>query len=143
MPPRRPASSCPAAAAWASATAACSRCARAPSATCAPARSPPPPPGTASSSRPASAPPPAPATSTTDLPDTEEPLRVTVLQKKSHNPIAHLTAEDIELIGKELDDLRQSVIDTRGEADAAYIRRVIGTQRTLELGSRAVLLASM
>jgi NADPH-dependent stearoyl-CoA 9-desaturase len=68
---------------------------------------------------------------------------MTVLQKKPESPIAHLTTEDIELIGKELDDIRQSVIDTRGEADAAYIRRVIGTQRKLELGSRAVLLASM
>ncbi len=31
---------------------------------------------------------------------------------------------------------------TRGERDAAYIRRVIKTQRYLELGSRAVLLGS-
>jgi fatty acid desaturase len=67
---------------------------------------------------------------------------MTVLQKKTENPIAHLTAGDIELIGKELDAIRQEVVDTRGAADAAYIRRVIDVQRTLELGSRAVLLAS-
>ncbi|MFW3172920.1 fatty acid desaturase family protein [Geodermatophilus sp. CPCC 206100] len=67
---------------------------------------------------------------------------MTVLQKKSDNPIAHLTTEDIELIGKQLDEIRQSVIDTRGEADAAYIRKVIDVHRKLELGSRAVLLAS-
>jgi fatty acid desaturase len=33
-------------------------------------------------------------------------------------------------------------VDSRGDADAAYIRRVIDVQRKLELGSRAVLLAS-
>jgi fatty acid desaturase len=68
---------------------------------------------------------------------------MTVLQKKDVNPIAHLTDEDIENIGAELDAIRQEVLDTRGERDAAYIRKVIDTQRKLELGSRAVLLASM
>ncbi len=67
---------------------------------------------------------------------------MTVLQKKTENPIAHLTAGDVELIGKELDEIRQEVVDSRGAADAAYIRRVIDVQRKLELGSRAVLLAS-
>jgi fatty acid desaturase len=67
---------------------------------------------------------------------------MTVIQKKSDNPIAHLTAEDIELLGKQLDAIRQSVLDTRGEADARYIRTVIDVHRKLELGSRAVLLAS-
>jgi fatty acid desaturase len=68
---------------------------------------------------------------------------VTVLQKKTDNPIAHLTDEDIETLGKELDAIRQSVLDTRGESDAAYIRKVIKTRQHLELGSRAVLLVSM
>src|SRR5690242_19247173 len=67
---------------------------------------------------------------------------MTVLQKKPHNPIAHLTPSDIEQIGVELDAIRQSVIDSRGAEDAAYIRTVIRGQRMLELGSRAVLLAS-
>ena len=72
---------------------------------------------------------------------------MTTIQKKPRigqvNPIAHLTPEDIELIAKELDDIRQSVVDSRGESDARYIRRVIKTQRSLELGSRVVLLASL
>ncbi len=68
---------------------------------------------------------------------------MTVIQKQTENPIAHLSAEDIELIGKELDTIRQEVRDSLGEDDAAYIRRVIDVQRKLELGSRAVLLASM
>ncbi|GAA5108573.1 acyl-CoA desaturase [Haloechinothrix salitolerans] len=59
------------------------------------------------------------------------------------DPTAHLTDEDIENIGKELDALRQQVIASRGERDAAYIRRVIDAQRKLELGSRAVLLFSL
>src|SRR3954449_2783988 len=68
---------------------------------------------------------------------------MTALQKKSENPIAHLSAEDIEIIGKELDTIRQEVRDSLGEDDAKYIRKVIDVQRKLELGSRAALLASM
>ena len=68
---------------------------------------------------------------------------MTVIQKKPVNPIAHLTPEDIEQIGVELAAIRQEVIDSRGAADAAYIRKVIGTQRKLEVGSRAVLLFSL
>ena len=68
---------------------------------------------------------------------------MTALQKKSRSPIDHLTPEDVEQIGVELDAIRQSVVDTRGARDAAYIRRVIATQRYLELGSRGLLLASV
>jgi fatty acid desaturase len=68
---------------------------------------------------------------------------MTAIQKKPHNPIAHLTREDIEQIGVELDAIRQSVLDDRGERDAKYIRTIIDVQRKLELGSRAVLLASV
>ena len=34
---------------------------------------------------------------------------MTALQKKSENPVAHLTPEDIELLGKELDSIRQEL----------------------------------
>jgi fatty acid desaturase len=68
---------------------------------------------------------------------------MTVIQKKSDHPVSQLTPEDIEQLGYELDQIRQSVLDSRGEADAAYIRKVIKTQRSIELGSRAVLLFSM
>ena len=67
---------------------------------------------------------------------------MTVLQKKTDNPIAHLSADDIEEIGRRLDAIRAEVIAERGASDAAYIRRVIDIQRKLELGSRAVLLFS-
>ena len=68
---------------------------------------------------------------------------MTAIQKKAHNPIAHLTAEDVEELGRELDALREQILASRGERDAAYIRRIIDVQRKLELGSRAVLLFSL
>jgi NADPH-dependent stearoyl-CoA 9-desaturase len=68
---------------------------------------------------------------------------MTTLQHKKTNPIAHLSAADIEQIGIELDAIRDEVMESRGARDAAYIRRVIGVQRGLEIGSRAVLLFSL
>ncbi|MDP9116645.1 MAG: acyl-CoA desaturase [Actinomycetota bacterium] len=68
---------------------------------------------------------------------------MTVLQHKTDNPIAHLGAQDIEDLGAELDAIRASIIASRDDRDAAYIRRVIDTQRSLEVGSRAVLLFSL
>ncbi|WP_121254433.1 fatty acid desaturase family protein [Nocardioides ferulae] len=66
---------------------------------------------------------------------------MTALQRKPANQIQGLTDADIEQLGRELDAIRQEVLDSRGERDAAYIRRVIAVQRGLELGSRFVLLA--
>ncbi|NHC21986.1 acyl-CoA desaturase [Nocardioides sp. IC4_145] len=65
------------------------------------------------------------------------------ITRKPENPTAHLTPEDIEQIGIELDAIRQDVIDSRGESDAAYIRRIVNIQRRLELASRATLLVSV
>lgn len=68
---------------------------------------------------------------------------MTALQKKPTSPIAHLSDSDIEELGRELDAIRDAVLADRGEHDAAYIRRVIATQRGLEAASRAVLLVSL
>ncbi|MFI5932193.1 fatty acid desaturase family protein [Actinoplanes sp. NPDC051494] len=68
---------------------------------------------------------------------------MTTIQRKKTSPVAHLTPEDIENIGIELDALREEIMSSRGEKDAAYIRRVIAWQRGLELGSRGVLLFSL
>ncbi len=68
---------------------------------------------------------------------------MTAITRKPENPIAHLSDADVEEIGARLDAIRQEVVDTRGADDAAYIRKVIDVQRKLELGSRAVLLASV
>ncbi|MEU4826436.1 acyl-CoA desaturase [Actinomadura sp. NPDC023710] len=54
----------------------------------------------------------------------------------------HLTAEDYETIAAELDALREEIMSGLGERDASYIRRVIRRQRGLEIGGRALLLAS-
>lgn len=59
------------------------------------------------------------------------------------DPAGHLTAEEIEALGIELDALRQEILDSRGARDAAYIRKVLKWQRGLEMGSRAVLLFSL
>jgi len=68
---------------------------------------------------------------------------MTALQHTTHSPIAHLTEDDIENLGAELDAIRDQVIGSRGERDATYIRTVIAAQRRLELASRAVLLFSL
>ena len=68
---------------------------------------------------------------------------MTAIQKKSDNPIAHLSRADIEELGRSLDEIRERIIGSRGAKDAAYIRKIIDVQRSLELGSRAVLLFSM
>src|SRR3954463_10504178 len=67
---------------------------------------------------------------------------MTTITKKPDNPTAHLTPEDIEQLGYELDAIRQDVLDDRGDRDAAYVRKVIAVQRRLELGSPAGLLGS-
>ncbi len=59
------------------------------------------------------------------------------------DPAGHLTVEEIETLGLELDALRQEILDSRGAADAAYIRKVLKWQRGLEMSSRAVLLFSI
>jgi NADPH-dependent stearoyl-CoA 9-desaturase len=45
---------------------------------------------------------------------------------------AHLSAADIEALGRELDQIRQDIQDQRGTRDATYIRRTITFQRTLD-----------
>lgn len=59
------------------------------------------------------------------------------------NPIAHLSPDDIEAIGAELDAIRDEVLASRGASDARYIRRMITTQRSLDVASRIVLLFSL
>jgi len=68
---------------------------------------------------------------------------MTAIQRKQDDPTAHLSAQDVEDIGVELDAIRADVIASRGESDAAYIRKVIDGQRKLELSSRALLLFSL
>ncbi|MEP6632163.1 MAG: acyl-CoA desaturase, partial [Lapillicoccus sp.] len=80
----------------------------------------------------------APATTTTT------PRRRSVLAAEGHPAVrppaaAHLTDADVARLGRELDAIRDAIIADRGAKDAAYIRRVIRAQRSLELGGRAAL----
>jgi fatty acid desaturase len=52
---------------------------------------------------------------------------------------AHLTQTDIEALGTELDSIRCDIEESLGERDAAYIRRTIRFQRTLEVASRLLI----
>src|ERR1700757_3211143 len=107
---------------------------------CATATSPQPIPAMACWCRPVSPPQPDHANS---ISDTHEGHSMTTIQNKPINPVDHLSAGDIENLGKDLDAIRQQVLDTRGERDATYIRRIITAQRTLEASSRLVLLFSL
>ncbi|WP_435771226.1 fatty acid desaturase family protein [Nocardioides sp. SYSU DS0651] len=49
-----------------------------------------------------------------------------------------LTAEQIDRLGAELDAIRQRIIADLGEADADYLRKVVKTQRSLEVAGRAL-----
>jgi len=55
---------------------------------------------------------------------------------------SHLTEADVEALGRELDAIRRDVEESRGERDAAYIRRAIQLQRGLAAGARITLFAS-
>ena len=54
----------------------------------------------------------------------------------------HLTEEEVEQLGRELDAIRAEVEESRGASDAAYINRMIKIQRGLAAAGRVTLLFS-
>lgn len=52
---------------------------------------------------------------------------------------AHLSEDDVESLGRELDAIRCDIEESLGQRDAAYIRNTIRFQRALDLASRLVL----
>jgi fatty acid desaturase len=58
------------------------------------------------------------------------------------HPLAHLSEEQLEQLGRELDAIHEDVFAQLGERDSRYIRRVIRGQRQLALGGRALLAGS-
>ncbi len=52
----------------------------------------------------------------------------------------HLTDEEIEQLGRELDAIRTEIEESRGAADAAYINRMIRIQRGLAVAGRLTLM---
>jgi NADPH-dependent stearoyl-CoA 9-desaturase len=55
----------------------------------------------------------------------------------------HLTNTDIDDFGREIEAIRQEVMDSRGERDARYICRLIKVQRGMALGARVLIFASL
>jgi fatty acid desaturase len=49
-----------------------------------------------------------------------------------------LTAEQLEELGREMDEIRKSIVDSLGEDDANYIRNVVKAQRAFEVAGRAL-----
>lgn len=54
-----------------------------------------------------------------------------------------LNEAEIEEFGREVEEIRNEVMDTRGERDARYIRRLIKVQRYMALLGRVVIFASL
>ncbi|MDT5208928.1 MAG: NADPH-dependent stearoyl-CoA 9-desaturase [Mycobacterium sp.] len=52
---------------------------------------------------------------------------------------AHLSDVDLDALGRELDAIRANIEDSLGSKDAAYIRRTIKFQRTLDVVARLVI----
>ncbi|MCB0948245.1 MAG: acyl-CoA desaturase, partial [Mycobacterium sp.] len=67
------------------------------------------------------------------------PMQADTLEKMVGGRKVTLTPEQADAFGRELDELKESVIADLGERDATYIRRMIKAQRTLEVGGRALL----
>lgn len=55
----------------------------------------------------------------------------------------HLTAEQIEEFGREVDAIRDEIFDSRGERDRAYILKLIRAERFMSVGGRYIALFSV
>lgn len=66
-------------------------------------------------------------------------LHVQAARERRAHPAPHLTDAQVEALGRELDAIRQRVLDQLGEEDARYIRNLIRTQRALEVSGRGAL----
>jgi fatty acid desaturase len=72
------------------------------------------------------------------VPDDREPAS----SPEGESPLARLTPEQLELLGRELDALHDEVYADLGDRDARYIRATIRLHRQLVLAARALLLGS-
>jgi linoleoyl-CoA desaturase len=66
----------------------------------------------------------------------------TAYPTEAGNPLARLTPEQIEEVGREFDAIHDEVFAELGERDARYIRATIKLHRHLVLAARAMLLGS-
>jgi linoleoyl-CoA desaturase len=70
------------------------------------------------------------------------PTAATAESSEPHSPLARLTPEQIDELGREFDAIHDEVFADLGERDAHYIRRVIKLHRYLVLAARGLLLGS-
>jgi linoleoyl-CoA desaturase len=62
--------------------------------------------------------------------------------EEPESPLARLTPEQIEQLGREFDAIHEEVFADLGERDARYIRSIIALHRQLALGGRVLLIGS-
>jgi fatty acid desaturase len=81
-------------------------------------------------------------THTGDSPASVAPVGDCAAERELESPLARLTPEQIEQLGREFDAIHDEVFAELGEPDARYIRRVIRLHRQLVLAARVLLLGS-
>jgi NADPH-dependent stearoyl-CoA 9-desaturase len=84
--------------------------------------------------------PPPPRAAPEDSPNRRQPQRG--FEDEPENPLARLTGEQIEQLGREFDAIHDEVYAELGDRDARYIRSTIKLHRQLVLAARAMLLGS-
>ena len=77
--------------------------------------------------------------SATNHNEAPKPLTSEDSTKRATIGLEYMTYEQLEEFGNELDVIRQRVLDSLGQEDADYIRKVIKTQRGLEVAGRALM----
>jgi fatty acid desaturase len=82
----------------------------------------------------------APTATTTPTP-ADRGTDAPVVELSRFRSASHLTVEQVEALGQELDDLRRRTVADLGQRDRDYIDGVVGAQRRLELAGRALLFA--
>jgi NADPH-dependent stearoyl-CoA 9-desaturase len=73
---------------------------------------------------------------------TEPPTHAPASSPEGDSPLARLTEEQLEQLGRELDAIHDEVYAELGERDSRYIRRTIRLHRQLVIGARLALLGS-
>ncbi len=79
---------------------------------------------------------------TLEPPQTTEPTLPRTDGDGAESPLARLTSEQLEQLGREFDAIHDDVFAELGERDAGYIRKTIRLHRQLVLASRLLLLGS-
>ncbi len=78
---------------------------------------------------------------TTDDATGPDPAVEPVIDMSRFRSAEHLTVDQVEALGRELDDLRRRTVSDLGDRDRDYLEGVVGVQRRLELAGRALLFA--